>query len=79
MTLPREQWTPIINSEGEQVGWNTGSDEIKFSTHEIFLQREGYMKMALEIKARRGLQPKPVHQGVGRKKGKVAPKQRGKK
>lgn len=74
--LPREQWKPILNEAGEQVGWNTGKDEIKFSTPERFQQAEGIMALAMAAKARQGLQPKRGHQSVGRKKGKVAPKQR---
>lgn len=75
MTLPREQWTPIINSEGEQVGWNTGSDRLVWTTHERFLQAEGLMAVALQAKVRQVLRRQErVVKGMG--KGKVAPKQR---
>lgn len=74
---PNEGWEPILNADGQQIGWNTGKEEIKFSTPERFLQVEGMMQLALHAKARQGLQPKQVHQSKGRKKGKVAPKQMG--
>lgn len=49
----REGWTPVLNEQGEQVGWNTGADEIRFSTHEVFLQRDGFFSMAAKMKERK--------------------------
>lgn len=74
---PNREWTPILNADDQQIGWNTGKEEIKFSSHHVFLMNEGMMAIALHAKARQGLQPRQVHQSKGRKKGKVAPKQRG--
>lgn len=73
MTTPdRNKWKPILNEAGDQIGWNTGDEEIKFSTPERFLQAEGMMAIALEAKRRR----EKVAKLERRKKGKVAPKQR---
>lgn len=76
MTPDRNKWKPILNEAGEQVGWDTGDDGIKFSTPERFLQVEGMMALALEAKKQR----EKVAKLGRRKKGKVAPKQpRGRK
>lgn len=83
MELPREQWTPILNDAGEQVGWDTGAEEIKFSSPKAFLQAEGVIQLAIginRVNREKPQGPKQDMKVVGRKRGKVAPKQpRGKR
>lgn len=76
MTLPRSQWTPILNEADEQIGWNIGAEEIRFSTPQVFLQVEGVLQLAIGInRVSQGKvtgEKKP--KATGRKRGKVAPK-----
>lgn len=48
--LPRSKWKPIVDGQGLQIGWDTGNDQIRFSSHRAFLRVEGGMQFALQVK-----------------------------